>query len=94
MFVESINGARPLMRSSSFVGLVVPYEQLVNLIVQTLIFAAFGILIFALAIWIIGKATPFSVRKEIEEDHNVAIAVVIGAIIIGIAIVVAAAIQG
>ena len=62
MFVESMNVARSFTRSFSFLGLVVPYEQLVNLIVQTLIFAAFGILIFALAIWIIVKATPFSVR--------------------------------
>jgi hypothetical protein len=34
------------------------------------------------------------VRKEIEEDQNTALAVVIGAVIIGIAIVIAAAIQG
>ena len=74
--------------------LVVPYEQLANLIFQTLIFAIIGILFFALAIWIIGKVTPFSVRKEIEEDQNTAIAIVIGSIIIGIAIVLAAAIQG
>jgi uncharacterized membrane protein YjfL (UPF0719 family) len=75
-------------------AVVVPVDQLANLVVQTLIFAIIGILIFALAFWIIVKATPFSVRKEIEEDQNVAIAIVIGAIIIGIALVVAAAIQG
>jgi putative membrane protein len=73
---------------------VVPMDQLVNLVVQTLIFSVIGVVIFAVAFWIIVKATPFSVRKEIEEDQNVAIAIVIGAIIIGIALVVAAAIQG
>jgi putative membrane protein len=78
----------------SFTGLVVPLDQLVNLVLQTLIFAIIGVVIFAIAFWIIVKATPFSVRKEIEEDQNVAIAIVIGAIIIGIALVVAAAIQG
>ncbi len=82
-------------RAASFSpGLVVPLDQLVNLVMQTLIFAILGVLIFALAFWIIVKATPFSVRKEIEEDHNVAIAIIIGALIIGIALVVAAAIQG
>ena len=75
-------------------ALVVPVDQLLNLVIQTLIFAVIGVIIFALAFWIIVKATPFSVRKEIEEDQNVAIAIVIGAIIIGIALVVAAAIQG
>jgi uncharacterized membrane protein YjfL (UPF0719 family) len=78
----------------SFTGLVVPLDQLANLVLQTLIFSIIGVVIFAIAFWIIVKATPFSVRKEIEEDQNVAIAIVIGAIIIGIALVVAAAIQG
>ncbi len=77
-----------------FPGLVVPMDQLASLVIQTLVFATIGILIFSLAFWIIVKATPFSVRKEIEEDHNVAIAIVIGAVIIGIALVVSAAIQG
>ena len=78
----------------SFPGLVVPVDQLANLVLQTLIFAVIGVLVFAISFWIIVKATPFSIRKEIEEDQNVAIAIVIGAIIIGIALVVAAAIQG
>jgi uncharacterized membrane protein YjfL (UPF0719 family) len=73
---------------------VVPADQLLNLVIQTLIFCIIGVVIFALAFWIIVKATPFSVRKEIEEDQNTALAVVIGAVIIGIAIVIAAAIQG
>jgi uncharacterized membrane protein YjfL (UPF0719 family) len=37
--------------------------------------------------------TPFSLRKEIEEDQNVALGVVLGAVVIGIAIIVAAAIR-
>jgi hypothetical protein len=38
--------------------------------------------------------TPLSLRKEIEEDQNVALCVVLGAVVIGIAIIVAAAIRG
>ncbi|HEV8133977.1 MAG TPA: DUF350 domain-containing protein [Pyrinomonadaceae bacterium] len=73
---------------------VVPMDQLGSLVLQSLVFALIGIVIFAIAFWIIVKVTPFSVRKEIEEDQNVAMAVLIGAIIIAIAIVLAAAIQG
>ena len=73
---------------------VVPMDQLGGLVLQSLVFALIGIVIFAIAFWIIVKLTPFSVRKEIEEDQNVAMAVLIGAIIIAIAIVLAAAIQG
>jgi uncharacterized membrane protein YjfL (UPF0719 family) len=75
-------------------ALVVPLEQLMPLVVTTLVFALIGIVLFALAFWIIVKASPFSVRKELEDDQNTALAVVIGAVILGIAIIVAAAIHG
>ena len=69
-------------------------DQLVPLVVTTLIFAAIGIILFALAYWIIIKVSPFSVRKEIEDDQNTALAIVIASIIIGIALIVSAAIHG
>ncbi len=78
----------------SLILTAVPLSQLGGLVLQTLVFALMGIVIFAIAFWVIVKVTPFSVRKEIEEDQNVAMAVLIGAIIIAIAIVLAAAIQG
>ena len=83
---------KPLV--TSLILIPVPLNQLGGLVLQTLVFALMGILIFAIAFWIIVKVSPFSVRKEIEEDQNVAMAVLIGAIIIAIAIVLAAAIQG
>lgn len=83
---------KPLV--TSLISTAVPLNQLAGLVLQTLVFALMGILIFAIAFWIIVKVSPFSVRKEIEEDQNVAMAVLVGAIIIAIAIVLAAAIQG
>jgi len=83
---------KPLV--TSLILTAVPLSQLGGLVLQTLVFALMGIVIFAIAFWVIVKVTPFSVRKEIEEDQNVAMAVLIGAIIIAIAIVLAAAIQG
>jgi uncharacterized membrane protein YjfL (UPF0719 family) len=38
--------------------------------------------------------SPFSVKKEIEDDQNNALAIIIGALIIGISIIIAAAING
>ena len=58
------------------------------------VFALAGLLLFALAFFVMGKATPFSIRKEIEEDQNVALAIVIGSVIIGIALIIVAAIVG
>lgn len=75
-------------------GLLVPMAQLPELIVSTLAFSVIGLLLFALAFWIMNKVAPFSLRKEIEEDHNTALAILMGAVIIAIALVVSAAIQG
>ncbi len=65
-------------------------ESLLNVAVYTLA----GLLLFALAFFVMGKATPFSIRKEIEEDQNVALAIVIGSVIIGIALIIVASIVG
>ena len=76
------------------VGLLIPMNQLPDLIVATLVFSLIGLVMFALAFWIIAKVSPFSIRKEIEVDQNVALGIVIGAVIIGIALIVAAAVHG
>ena len=75
-------------------ALVVKLDELAGVIVTTAVFTLFGLLVFAIAFTIITKASPFSIRKELEEDQNVALAIVIGAVIIGIALIIAAAIQG
>ena len=80
--------------ANGFAGLLIPMNQLPDLIVSTLVVSLIGLLLFALAFWLIGKVTPFSIRKELEEDHNVAIGIVIAAVIIGIALIVSAAVHG
>ena len=75
-------------------GLIVPIESLLPIVVTTVVFVIIGLVVFAIAFFIIGKATPFSVRKEIEEDHNVALAIVIASVLLGSAIIIAAAIHG
>ena len=76
------------------VVLVVPMNQLVDLVVTTLVFTLIGLILFAIAFLIIVKASPFSIRKELEEDQNIALGIVIAAVIIGIALIVSAAIHG
>jgi uncharacterized membrane protein YjfL (UPF0719 family) len=82
------------MANAHFLALIVPMDQLVNLVVTTLVFSLVGIVLFALAFLIIVKIAPFSTRKEIEEDQNTALAILIGSVIIGIALIVAAAVHG
>jgi putative membrane protein len=75
-------------------ALVFKLDQIVETLITTLIFVLIGLVVFAVAYLIVVKASPFSVRKEIEEDHNTALAIIIGAMIIGIAMIISAAIQG
>lgn len=63
-------------------------------LISSMIFSLIGIVMFAVSFLIIRLVTPFSLRKEIEEDHNVALAVLIGSVILGLSIIIAAAIHG
>ena len=60
----------------------------------TLAYTVFGLVMFGVAFWIMVKLTPFSIRKEVEEDQNVALAILIGAVMLGLAIIIAATIHG
>jgi uncharacterized membrane protein YjfL (UPF0719 family) len=63
-------------------------------LLAALAFSTLGILLFAIAFLIIVKVTPFSLRKEIEDDQNTALAIIMGSVIIGIALIIGMAIQG
>ena len=61
---------------------------------MTILYGALGMAFFAIAFFIIVKIAPFSIRKEIEEDQNTSLAILIGSVILGIALIVSAAIHG
>lgn len=66
----------------------------VGSLLGALIYSLIGIVLFALAFLVIVKISPFSIRKEIEEDQNTALGIIIGAVILGISMIIAAAVQG
>lgn len=70
------------------------FQSIEKTLVSALAFSSLGIVLFALAFLIIVKVTPFSLRKEIEEDQNTALAILIASVILGIALIVSAAIHG
>ena len=69
-------------------------ENLGQAAINTAVFAAIGLAVFGLAFWLIVKIAPFSVKKEIEDDQNTALAIVIGSVIVGLAIIIGMAIRG
>lgn len=63
-------------------------------IVAALIFSGIGLGLFGIAWFLIVKLSPFSIRKEIEEDQNIALGIIIGCVILGIAFIIGSAIRG
>ena len=70
------------------------YDKILHNFLTAIIFVVLGLIVFAIAFFIVVKVSPFSVKKEIEDDQNTALAIIIGAIIIGVALIISAAIQG
>ena len=70
------------------------FEAFFVSIATSLVFSAIAMMMFAIAMWIVSKVLPFSLRKEIEEDQNTSLGIVLGAIIIGLSIILASAIHG
>ena len=53
---------------------------------------AIGMVAFGLFFLVLPKLLPFSLKKEMEEDQNIALGIVIGSIVIGMAIIIGHAI--
>jgi uncharacterized membrane protein YjfL (UPF0719 family) len=70
------------------------WTQVLRGLVASLVFAAVGIVVLGLAFGLMRWLTPFSIRKELEEDHNTALAIVLASVIIGMSLIIAAAIHG
>jgi len=68
---------------------LIPVANLVSAIVFTLL----GILIFVIAFVVMDRVTPYHLWKEIVQEHNIALAVLVGAMSIGICIIIASAIH-
>jgi putative membrane protein len=67
-------------------------EDLLPNLLAAAVYALLGIVIFVLAIVGLDRMTPGTMWKEIIEEHNTAVAVLIGCLAIGISIIIAAAI--
>jgi len=81
-----------LMRLIAPLGFIVKIDQLLEVVVTALVFVFIGVIFFAVTYAVLGLIFP--IKKEIEEDQNTALGIVIGSIMIGVAIIIAGAIGG
>ncbi len=63
-------------------------------LVATLVYALLGLALGLFGYKVYDWITPFDLRKELEIDQNTSVGIVCGAIILGMCIIVAAAIRG
>jgi uncharacterized membrane protein YjfL (UPF0719 family) len=69
-------------------------NQLANDILAVVIYSLLGIVILAVALVVVDRMTPGTLWKELIEEHNTALAIVMGAVVIAFSIVISAAIVG
>ncbi|MFW2545424.1 DUF350 domain-containing protein [Primorskyibacter sp. 2E107] len=61
-------------------------------VVSTIFYTILGVVLMSIFWWIINIMTPFSVIKEIEEDQNTSLAILIGSVFVALSIIIAAVI--
>ena len=64
-----------------------------NNVVNAAVYAAIGIVILAGAFLVIDKVTPYNLWKEIVQEHNTALAILLGAMSLGICVIIASAVH-
>jgi len=65
-----------------------------GVILGTVLYAVIGVFVLWLAFLIIDKITPYDLWKEICEQRNMALAIVVAGMFIALGLIVAAAIHG
>jgi len=85
---QSIPAFTGLLAAAEEGGINVPGIQ------GALIYSVIGLIVLTGAIMLMSKLMPLPFWKEIEEDQNTALGIMVGSIIIGISIIIAAAIHG
>jgi putative membrane protein len=63
-------------------------------IAASIVYSFIGIIILFFSFWLIEKVTPENLYKEILENKNVALAIILSAFMLAIAIIIASAIHG
>lgn len=63
-------------------------------LLDSVVYSVLGGLILVVFFWVVQKVLPFSLRKEIEEDQNVSLAIILGAFILGLSLIIASAVHG
>jgi putative membrane protein len=67
---------------------------LLSAVINSVVFSVLGVVVFWACFVVIDTLTPYNLWKEISEEKNVALAIVVGAMSLGVCTIIAAAIHG
>ena len=62
-------------------------------LLNAVVYSLLGIVIFVIVFYLIDRMTPYQLWREIVEDKNVALAILVGAMSIGMCMIIATAIR-
>lgn len=69
-------------------------STLIRHLTAATIFSVLGILVLSICVFLFDRIVPFSFRKEILEDQNIALGIIVAALLLGMSMIIAAAIIG
>jgi putative membrane protein len=69
-----------------------PFDNILSHLVAAIVYAALGVVLLVVGFFVFDRLTPGTLWKEILEEHNTALALLMGCVAIAMAIIVAAAI--
>ena len=67
--------------------------ELYTNLLAAIVFAALGIVVYAVSFVVLDRLTPYSLWREIVERQNTALALLIGLVSLGLGLIIAAAIH-
>ena len=67
---------------------------MIHMLINTVVFAVVGLGILLLGYVILERLTPEKTWKEIVENKNIALAIIVASLILGISLIISAAIHG
>ncbi len=67
----------------------VPWYLVIRSVLSTVVYSLLGIVLAIIGYKIYDWITPFSLTKELAEDQNVAVGIVVGSMMLGICLIIA-----
>lgn len=62
-------------------------------IFMTIFYGVLGFGMFILSLWVMERLTPFSIEKKITEENNIALGIIVGAVVISLGLIYASVVS-